>query len=218
MVLDLLKKEFSDRQVVILTHDPVWYTEMRHQLADDPGWVFKTLLPYDTPDIGIRWSHKTTTFDDARAQVKERPASAGNDVRKIMDVELAMISERLQVRLPYLRADRNDMRMAHEFLERLVSAGKRCFQKKTEIGYEEHTVALGVWVTADQLLVSWANRASHTDDLVPPEANKLINACEEVIESFRCSSCQKTVWFTNSEASKWLQCQCGGIRWRYDRA
>ena len=69
-----------------------------------------------------------------------------------------------------------------------------------------------------QLLVSWANRASHTDDLVPPEANKLINACEEVIESFRCSSCQKTVWFTNSEASKWLQCQCGGIRWRYDRA
>jgi hypothetical protein len=99
MVADLLKKEFSERQVIIFTHDRDWYTELRHQL-DDKNWIFKTLLPYETPDIGIRWSHKTTTFGDARIHNKERPDSAGNDARKIMDVELALIAEKLQINFP----------------------------------------------------------------------------------------------------------------------
>ena len=219
MVLGLLEKEFSGRQVVILTHDPVWYTEMRHQLEGDPSWVFKTLLPYETPDIGIRWSQRTTTFDDARAQVKEHPASAGNEVRKFMDVELAMIAERLQIRLPFLRSDRNDMRMAHDFLQRLVADGKRCFQKRGGNGYEEHTDAIEAWAEADRLLVSWANRASHTDDLVPPEANKLKDACEKAIAFFWCSSCSppKAVWSLEAVGPELVQCQCGEIRWRYGK-
>ena len=40
-----------------------------------------------------------------------------------------MIAEHLQIRLPYLRSDKNDRRMAHEFLSRLAADGKRCFQK-----------------------------------------------------------------------------------------
>src|SRR5207249_4685483 len=118
-----------ERQVVILTHDREWYTELRQQL-DAKSWTFKALLPYETPSVGIRWSHKTTTFDDARAQLAARPDSAGNDARKIMDVECALIAERLQIRLPYLRADKNDKRMAHDFLERFVVDGKKRFQRR----------------------------------------------------------------------------------------
>lgn len=105
MIQELLVKEFSGRQVVVLTHDREWYTELRQQL-DVNCWGFKVLLPYETPDIGIRWSHKTTTFGDARAWVMTRADTSGNDARKIMDVELALIAERLQIRLPYLRSDR----------------------------------------------------------------------------------------------------------------
>ena len=79
MIQELLEKEFADRQLIIFTHDREWYTELRYQLSADNRWIFKTLLPYESPDIGIRWSHKTTTFDDARALVTERPDSAGND-------------------------------------------------------------------------------------------------------------------------------------------
>ena len=35
-----------DRQVIILTHDRQWYTELRHQLEHNSKWLFKTLLPY----------------------------------------------------------------------------------------------------------------------------------------------------------------------------
>jgi len=210
MIQELLVKEFSGRQVVVLTHDREWYTELRQQL-DTKCWGFKVLLPYETPDIGIRWSHKTTTFGDARAQVLARPDSAGNDARKIMDVELALIADRLQIRLPYLRADKNDKRMAHEFLERFIADGKTCFKKKGETEYSVHTDAIDAWGEADRLLISWANRASHTFDLVGPEATKLIDACEKALDFFKCSSCGMGV--SLAKADKWFQCQCGQIRW-----
>ncbi len=214
MIVELLEKEFGGRQVVILTHDREWYTELRQQL-DGKNWEFKVLLPYETPVLGIRWSHKTTTFDDARAQLKDRPDSAGNDARKIVDVEFALIAERLQIRLPYLRADKNDKRMAHDFLERFVADGKKCFQKRVGKDYEIHMDAIDAFDNTDRLLVSWANRASHTFDVVRPEASKLIDACEKALEFFKCSLCGKGVWFADAEGSEWVQCQCGQIHWQY---
>ena len=218
MIQSLLEDEFSDRQVVIFTHDREWYTELRHQLGDNNRWIFKTLLPYETPEIGIRWSHKTTAFDDARALIEERPDAAGNDARKIMDLELSMIAERLHIRMPYLRSDKNDKRMAHDFLTRLVADGKKCFEKKSGKEYGVHMDALDTCKKADQLLLSWGNRASHTFDIVPPEASKLIETCESAIASFKCISCNKYVWFLDAENSEWVQCQCGEIRWRYGKA
>ena len=87
-------------------------------------------MPYETPDIGIRWSHRTTTFGVARDLIEGRPDSAVNDARKIMDIELSMIAERLQTKLPFLRSEKNDRRMAHDFLVRLVADGKKCFSEE----------------------------------------------------------------------------------------
>ena len=174
MILELLEERFSDRQVIrVLTHDREWYTELRHQLEQNSKWLFRTLLPYETPETGIRWSHKTTTFSDARALLKGRPDAAANDARRIMDVELPMIAEHLQIRLPYLRSDKNDTRMAHEFLSRLAADGKRRFQKKSAGGYVENTDALDALVKADNLLKTWGNRASHSFDVAQSEASKL---------------------------------------------
>ena len=193
MIQSLLEKEFSDRQVIILTHDREWYTELRHQLGDNNGWTFRSLLPYETPEIGIRWSHKTTTFDDARALIQYRPDAAGSDARKIMDQELPQIAEHLEIRLPYLRSEKNDRRMAHEFLTRLVADGKRCFQKRSGSQYGVHMEAIDALARANQLLMSWGNRASHSFDVVRPEAIGLIDACEKAIACFKCDSCDPTL-------------------------
>jgi recombinational DNA repair ATPase RecF len=216
MIAELLDAEFGTRQVVILTHDRDWYTELRQQL-DGKRWGFKTLLPYETPAIGIRWSHKTTTFDDARAHLKDRPDSAGNDARKIMDVELALIAERLKIKVPFLRGDKNDKRMAHDFVQRLASDGRICFEKRSSQGYETYAVAINAIDNAGKLLVSWGNRASHSHDLVRPEAQKLIDTCETALECFKCRSCRKYVWYTDAASLKLVQCQCGEIRWRYGK-
>jgi hypothetical protein len=216
MIVELLTKYFAKRQVVIFTHDRDWYTELRQQL-DPATWTFKSLLPYETPEVGIRWSHKTTTFDDARAHMNDRPDSAGNDARKIMDVELALIAERFQIKLPYLRFDKNDKRMAHEFLERLYTDGVKCFQIRRDGVFTANEGAIEALKAADQLLVSWGNRASHSADIVRSEAAKLIDVCERALETFKCASCNKPVWFADAEKAEWVQCQCGEVRWRYGK-
>jgi predicted RNA-binding Zn-ribbon protein involved in translation (DUF1610 family) len=216
MIAELLQKQFSQRQVIIFTHDREWYTELRQQL-DPAAWIFKVLMPYETPNLGVRWSAKTSTFDDARAQLKERPDAAGNDVRKIMDIELALFADRLQIRMPYLRGEQNDKRMAHDFLERFIADGKTCFEKKGAKDYEIHNEAIESFKRADQLILSWANRASHSFDLVRSEATKLIDACEQALGFFKCPSCGKGIAFADAEAKEWTQCQCGSVRWRYGK-
>ena len=216
MVVQLLEDEFSTRQVIVLTHDRDWYAELRQQL-DEKQWGFKTLLPYETPALGIRWSDKTTTFDDARASLNDRPDSAGNDARKIMDAELAITAERLKIRMPYVRGDKNDKRMAHDFLERLVADGKKCFQKKTDGEFMHHSDGLDLLAKADGLIVSWGNKSSHSFDVVRPEATKLLNACEQALEAFKCRKCDKQVWFADATNREWVQCQCGTLRWRYGK-
>lgn len=220
MIQAVLEKQFSDRQVIILTHDREWYSELRHQLVDSNRWIFKTLLPYENPELGIRWSHKTTTFDDARALIPNRPDAAGNDARKIMDQELPQIAEHLEIRLPYLRSEKNDRRMAHEFLARLVADGKKCFQKRSGKEYALHTDAIDALTQANQLLMSWGNRASHSFDVVGPEATELIDACEKAIACFKCDSCDPPsyVWRLDDKQSEYVQCRCGEIRWRYGKA
>ena len=77
--------------------------------------------------------------------------------------------------------------------------------------------AVNSFELADRLLISWANRASHTFDLVRSEAVELIDACEKAHDCFRCSSCGRWVWFADAEGSEWVQCQCGQLRWRYGK-
>ena len=216
MIADLLETEFKGRQVILFTHDRDWYPELRHQL-DANRWDFKVLLPYETPDIGIRWSGKTTGFDEARSLLKEKPDSAGNEARKIMDAELALLAEKLKISLPYLRAEKNDKRMAHEFLEKILSDGKKCLKRKVDGNEDIYQEALDALGKADKLIVSWGNKGSHSTDMVKPEAEKLIDACEQALSFFLCPSCEKSIWFAEAQGAKWVQCECSQIRWRYGK-
>ena len=98
LVAELLEKEFSERQILILTHDREWFIELRHQLENDK-WEFETLKPWENPEIGIQFSKNTFSFDDARSKLSNDATSAGNNCRKIMDNCLAVLCEKLEVRM-----------------------------------------------------------------------------------------------------------------------
>lgn len=216
MIVSLLNEQFADRQVVVFTHDRDWYSELRHQL-DESAWRFQVLLPYEKPTIGIRWSHSVSTFDDARSHLDSRPDSAANDARKIMDVELALVAEHVRLKMPFLRAEKNDKRLSHDFLERLVAAGRRCLEERREGGYIVNEDAIHLLEAADTLLVSWGNRGSHTFDVEPAEALQLIDACEQALECFTCPDCGRRIWFADASSQGLLMCECGRLRWRYGK-
>lgn len=214
MVVSLLQQEFAARQVLLFTHDRDWYADLRQQL-DEKDWTFRALAPYQSPNEGIRWSHRTGTFDDARVFLATRPDVAASETRKVMDVELSLHAERLGIRLLYARGEKNDKRMAHEFLETLVSEGKAAFKTKDPQSgkYVPYTEAITAFQAADTLLLSWANRGSHTEDIVRPEAEKLLEVCDRAIASLKCSACAKSVHFAEI-AGGGHQCLCGVLRWK----
>jgi hypothetical protein len=200
-----------------MTHDREWFAELKHQL-DGASWNFKALMPYETPEIGIRWSERTSTFDDARAFLKSSADSAGNTARKIMDIELALRAERMRVRLPYLHRERNDHRMAHDFLSQIISNADKCFQKLEAGKFVPYAKATEAFREADRLLVSWGNKASHSFDLDSKEAAKLIEECEKALEFFTCPECKKPIHKLEDTGVEIVQCQCGHLRWRYGKA
>jgi energy-coupling factor transporter ATP-binding protein EcfA2 len=216
MVARVLEKHFADRQVILLTHDRDWFADLG-KLLDRSRWIPYRLLPWEDPTMGIRWSHKTGDFDDARALLKDRPDSAGNDARKIMDIELAMIAEKLQIRLPYLRGERNDFRTFSEFISRITSAGKTCLQKMESGTYVSDDGPLDTLEDARRMLESWANRGSHSHDVVWAEASQLIDVCEAALATLSCDSCGKPIWYADAANAKSVQCTCGTWRWRYSK-
>lgn len=213
MVVEILQKEFGDRQILIFTHDRDWYADLRHQLGEGE-WLFKSLLPYTSPAEGIRWSHRTGSLDDARGYLDSRPDTAANEARKVMDVETAIVVERLGLPLPFARGLRNDRRTCQEFLQKLVSEGKRRLQVRDDDGaYKTNEEGVAALESARRLLVTWANRGAHSEDVTRDEADKLIVTCEMALAALSCQSCGKAVTFAEAKNGS-FQCQCGALRWK----
>ncbi len=53
----ILAERFAARQLLLLTHDRLWYDELRQQLPADV-WSFHELQPFDGPEQGIRWGSR----------------------------------------------------------------------------------------------------------------------------------------------------------------
>jgi recombinational DNA repair ATPase RecF/predicted RNA-binding Zn-ribbon protein involved in translation (DUF1610 family) len=213
MLTKVLLEDFANRQVILLTHDREWYTELRSRL---PGkqWDFMALRPWLEPRIGIQWSQSKGTFGDAHSLVADNPEAAGNRVRAIMDTELAIIAERLQVQVPFARGDQNDRRTCMEFFERILSEAKDKLRKRDGNTLVIFTDPIADWQEARSLLVSWANRASHGGSLSSSEADYLIQTCEKALSHFRCSDCGEPIWFAEQTNKNRLQCSCGKLVWK----
>ncbi|MDP2673668.1 MAG: AAA family ATPase [Dehalococcoidia bacterium] len=214
MLVDVLLEDLGDRQVLLFTHDREWFAELRARLPS-AGWRFMPLRPWESPDVGLQWSASTDTFDDARALIAVRPEAAGNCARAIMDAELAVAAERLIVPMPYLRGDRNDHRTSVDLLEHIISEAGERLRKKDGRSWTKYPDPIKDWKEAHTLLISWANRASHTGSLINTEVNGLIKVCETALSHFRCSTCHDPIWIADQATRGRLQCGCGEMQWRY---
>lgn len=210
-VVQLLQAEFPDRQLLLFTHDRDWFAELRLRL-DQKHWQFRSLIPYGQPRDGIRWSARIGNLDDAKKYLDTRPDIAANEARKVMDMELSFHVESLELRLRYARSEKNDKRMAIEFLERLIADGKKQFLVRDGGAYKKNEDGVAALEAAAKLLVSWGNRGSHTEDVVKGEAEELMRVCQMAIDALRCSACGKFVH--SNSGNDGHQCQCGALRWR----
>ncbi|MFC1879347.1 AAA family ATPase [Chloroflexota bacterium] len=214
MLANILLEDLSDRQVIVLTHDREWYSELRARLPAKQ-WNFMALKPWQDPELGIQWSQSKDTFDDARILISINPTAAGNRARAIMDTQMALAAEKLFVPVLFARGDRNDHRTCIEFIERIMSMAKNALRRKQGDGWSVYDDPIIDWKEARSLLVSWGNRASHTGTLTGTEAEELIQVCEKALFHLRCGDCNDPIWIADQKSRKRLQCSCGTLQWKY---
>ncbi len=134
-----------------------------------------------------------------------------------MDTQMAIIAEKLEIKMPFARGDRNDHRTCIEFFENIISESKNSFRIKDGNAWKKYNDPIEDWRKAHALIVVLANRASHTGSLVRDEVENLMTISEAAINRFKCNDCGTYVWHANQENKEILQCNCGKIQWKYGR-
>jgi hypothetical protein len=208
----LLRQEFAMRQVLLLTHDREWYLELQRTLPPK-HWGFRRINPYMSPVSGITFYDHGLDIASAKAKARTAPEEALSSIRRIMDVALSEISERIRLPLPHLRGDDNDHRTAGQFLIALERNATKSFRIKVENAYVPYTDAITAIKKAKPELAIWGNRGTQTFSSSPTEAEDLIDHCEEVLKYFICVSCDTPVGDHENGSNK-IECRCGNIQWR----
>jgi hypothetical protein len=213
-VADLLKQEFPDTQVIIFTHDLEWYVELRRVLPKSQ-WHCKVLLPWATPATGIRWDATPNGLGAARALLDIDTGSAANKARALMDIEMAVIAERLEIPVPFIRGVRNEQRGAQDLLNRFHGRIAKQLRRKDDQG--NHAPWAGPTDSAKAVtdwLVIYGNAGSHGRYVPRAESERLIVACEAFLSGFECPSCKTDVWHAADADRSYLRCDCDGLRWK----
>lgn len=208
----LLRQEFSARQIVLLTHDREWFFELQRTLPTNQ-WTFRRLLPFTTPDVGITFADHGLDIAAAKARAKTEPEEALSNVRRLMDVALSEVAERIGLSVPHLRGDDNDHRTAGQFLVALERAATRSFRKKAGVAYAPNEEAIAAIKRTKPELAIWGNRGTHTFSGSTTEAEDLIEGCEAVLGAFMCDGCGTPVGVYDSTGGK-FECRCGALQWR----
>lgn len=208
----LLRQEFSSRQIVLLTHDREWFFELQRTLPESQ-WKFRRLRPFSTPQVGITFAEHGVDIAVAKARAKTDPEEALGNVRRLMDVALSEIAERIGLAVPHLRGDDNDHRTAGQFLVALERAAARSFRTRSGSEYIPNTSALDAIKKIKPELAIWANRGTHTFSGSTTEAEDLIDSCEAVLGAFICGGCETPVGAYKSTGGK-VECRCGILQWR----
>lgn len=121
-LLHLLKNEFSNWQIILLTHEPFWFELIKKEMASS-GWLF-TELELD-PKSGIQLK---TSSKDVKEQVisKQKDGSlTANELRTAMERILKDIGFGLEVKMAFRFNDQNERRMPGELLSELRSTLKK---------------------------------------------------------------------------------------------
>jgi len=201
----LLSAEFEDQQLIILTHDEIWF-ELFRRLTGGAGWKYHRILDWSYED-GISLDLVPA---DHLAELQEvlgsrDVGSAAPKVRAYIENRLKTLNEELGVRMRFRRGIHNDERTVSELLgdmrshlnqRRFVARDSRCLRE----------------LAASTFVV---NYGSH--DRTPSAAALSVGDIEfaldrmlEVESLFTCDSCGRPVWSVRDRNFE-MNCRCGGL-------
>ncbi len=198
---ELLVDQFSETQLIVLTHDEQFFTRISLRA---PSWVHERFTSWSYND-----GPRTQRYTGDRMLMEANEALEGGDRagaaqkgRRALEELLQEACERLEALLPFRRGQHNDLRPAVEVLGGL----RRTLKDRARSLYAQLNPLLQ-HLEAD--LQASLNVESHASpgSTSSQEVRDALVRIAELRESFTCAECGTRAWYAGSpDASR---CKCG---------
>lgn len=205
---ELLAQELSDFQIIVLTHDPIWF-DMLKRIAPAAGWEFRKIVGWSYEQgVEIEVSPKDQLARLDRAIATGDVSWAGNLVRQHMEGRLKFLCEAVGARLRYRSGYQNERRTVGELLQELCGHLKH---RKSDRANDPAWDSL-------QGCAFIANIASHDQrqpitGLSMGDIRYAREKMEQMESLFECSKCGRPVWYAKvNEVNFIMQCECGQLK------
>ncbi len=208
----LLREKFSDKQILLLTHDDMWFNNLKNDLPS-AKWIFNQIGKWDY-EKGIQIISYTPLC--LREEIdwllsNNSVDTAANKTRVLIEGILKGLCDQLGVTgLEYRVGISNDIRDPSELIDALVNYLKTNNSLRTPSQKQIFND-----VKSDQLLTNIGShhRTLGVTGLKRGDVNLVLKDLDEFENLFICQDCGKSVnkVYTNRN-EKIKQCKCGNLK------
>jgi len=204
----LLVDEFSDYQLLVLTHDNIWFDQFR-RLAKK-GWQHKRIKNWSYEDgVNIENTPGEQLEDCQEALKTGQVEFAAPIIRTYIENRLKALSEKLGVRFRFRQGAQNEERMCGELLSELRRELNDCkfFSVVDDKIFNE--------LEASTFIVNYGShdRTPDVAGLVIGDVKFAFERIEILENTFKCPDCAKFVWNIVDRGYR-MQCKCGKLSLR----
>jgi hypothetical protein len=207
----LLRDKFADMQILLLTHDEIWFEQMKKELPQ-AKWIFKETTKWSY-ERGVQLIESPTSLKEEIQWLLNRNDAdiAANRCRKLIEEILKEKCENLGVQGLECRWGRkNDEREAQE----LIAVLRSYLNENQSLRSPEHKMLFSD-LQAGQLLTNIGShhRELESTALARGDIEVILGDIEKFEKLFICKDCGKEaskVFSTRNAQLK--QCQCGHLK------
>jgi len=202
-VSQLIAKKFKDFQVLIMTHDQIFFDTIQR---DFPTWQRYKFMSWDFT-AGPRYRLSQNYIEEIKEYLDDdKPLTAGQTLGRYIEWTLGAINESMQTPIRYrienvyTLAEFYDP-LVNRFRDKLKQTGKQHKLKAAFDEFEQGTIFRNY-------CVHWKNESN---SFTSPEIDTILKKWIEIEKMIYCNDCKSFVKFDNQTGTEYIKCNCGKI-------
>jgi len=202
-VSQLIAKKFGDFQILIMTHDQIFFDTVQR---DFPAWQRYKFTSWDFT-TGPRFKLSKNYTEEIQEYLDEdKPLTAGQTLGRYLEWILGVLNENLQTPIRYKIENVFTLSEFYDPLlnrlkDKLKKSGKNHILKQAFDQLEQGTIFRNY-------CVHWKNEAN---PFTTSEIDTLFKKWIEIQQMIYCDSCKSFVKYENLAGSEYIKCNCGRI-------
>jgi hypothetical protein len=202
-VIDLLSEHFSDYQVLVLTHDSIWFTNLQKSF---PSWKKVHFMGWDYP-IGPKVKAGKNTYEQIEESLSEdKPTEAGWNFGRYLEGTLQELCENMEAPVKFKR--RNEYSLSE-----LFQAFETRMKKKLNSTHSLVTQIsdFGTDTVFRNFCDHWKDSET---DYTCSEIQDIVQKWKDIENQIECENCHKFIRYEKVDSYEHISCPCRELKIR----